>query len=89
VLSPRTERDYRQVVERWTRDGQPDPASWVAERSSEATMRNARAGPDCGSSPCPVPAPWKGAAPKPAESSALLAQATPSPAAARRSFVET
>jgi site-specific recombinase XerD len=44
VLSPRTERDYQQVVERWTRDGQPDPATWVAERSSEATRRNARAG---------------------------------------------
>lgn len=44
MLSPRTERDYRQVVERWTRDGQPDPATWVAERSSEATRRNARAG---------------------------------------------
>jgi hypothetical protein len=43
VLSPRTERDYRQVVERWTRDGQPDPATWVGERSSEATRRNARA----------------------------------------------
>jgi hypothetical protein len=25
------------VVERWTRDGQPDPAVWVSERSSEAT----------------------------------------------------
>jgi hypothetical protein len=34
VLSPRTERDYRQVVERWPRDGQPNPAKWVAERSS-------------------------------------------------------
>jgi hypothetical protein len=44
VLSPRTERDYRQVVERWTRDGQPDPVTWVAERSSEATRRSARAG---------------------------------------------
>jgi integrase len=44
VLSPRTERDYRQVVERWTRDGQPDPVTWVRERSSEATRRNARAG---------------------------------------------
>jgi hypothetical protein len=44
VLSPRTERDYRQVVERWTRDGQPDPATWVSERSSDATRRNARAG---------------------------------------------
>jgi hypothetical protein len=43
VLSPRTERDYRQVVERWTRDGQPDAATWVGERSSEATRRNARA----------------------------------------------
>lgn len=43
MLSPRTERDYRQVVERWTRDGQPDPATWVSERSSEATRRNARA----------------------------------------------
>jgi integrase len=43
VLSPRTERDYRQVVERWTRDGQPDPATWVSERSSEATRRNTRA----------------------------------------------
>jgi hypothetical protein len=43
VLSPRTERDYRQVVERWTRDGQPDPATWVSEWSSEATRRNARA----------------------------------------------
>jgi len=43
VLSPRTERDYRQVVERWQRDGQPDPARWVSERSSEATRRNARA----------------------------------------------
>ena len=27
VLSPTTERDYRQVVGRWTRDGQPDPAT--------------------------------------------------------------
>ena len=44
MLSPRTERDYRQVVERWTREGQPDPATWVGERSSEATRRNARAG---------------------------------------------
>jgi integrase len=44
VLSPRTEKDYRQVVERWTRDGQPDPVTWVSERSSEATRRNARAG---------------------------------------------
>jgi hypothetical protein len=44
VLSPRTEKDYRQVVERWTRDGQPDPSTWVSERSSEATKRNARAG---------------------------------------------
>jgi integrase len=44
VLSPRTERDYRQVVERWTRDGRPDPVTWVSERSSEATRRNARAG---------------------------------------------
>jgi hypothetical protein len=43
VLSPRTERDYRQVVERWRRDGQPDPEAWVGERSSEATKRNARA----------------------------------------------
>jgi hypothetical protein len=43
VLSPGTERDYGQVVERWTRDGQPDPARWVSERSSEATRRNARA----------------------------------------------
>lgn len=43
MLSPRTERDYRQVVERWSRDGQPDPAIWVSERSSEATRRNARA----------------------------------------------
>jgi site-specific recombinase XerD len=43
VLSPRTERDYRQVVERWTRDGQPKPAAWVEERSSDATRRNARA----------------------------------------------
>ena len=43
MLSPRTERDYRQVVERWTRDGCPDPATWVSERSSEATRRNARA----------------------------------------------
>jgi integrase len=43
VLSPRTERDYRQVVERWTREGQPDPATWVSERSSEATRRNVRA----------------------------------------------
>ena len=43
VLSPRTERDYRQVVERWTRDGQPEPAAWVSERSSQATRRNARA----------------------------------------------
>lgn len=43
MLSPRTERDYRQVVERWTRDGQPDPATWVSERSSESTRRNARA----------------------------------------------
>ena len=37
VLSPRTERDYRQVVERWLRDGQPDHIAWVSERSSEAT----------------------------------------------------
>ena len=44
MLSPRTERDYRQVVGRWTRDGQPDPATWVSDRSSEATRRNARAG---------------------------------------------
>ena len=44
MLSPRTEKDYRQVVERWTRDGQPDPVTWVSERSSEATRRNARAG---------------------------------------------
>lgn len=44
MLSHRTERDYRQVVERWTRDGQPDPVTWVSERSSEATRRNARAG---------------------------------------------
>ena len=44
MLSPRTERDYRQVVERLARDGQPDPVTWVAERSSEATRRNARAG---------------------------------------------
>ena len=44
MLSPRTERDYRQVVEPWTRDGQPDPVKWVSERSSEATRRNARAG---------------------------------------------
>lgn len=36
MLSPRTEKDYRQVVERWTRDGQPNPAAWVSERSSEA-----------------------------------------------------
>ncbi len=43
MLSPSTERDYRQVVERWTRDGQPNPAAWVSERSSEATRRNARA----------------------------------------------
>lgn len=43
MLSPRTERDYRQVVERWTRDGQPDPVTWVSQRSSEATRRNARA----------------------------------------------
>jgi len=43
TLSPRTERDYRQVVERWTKDGRPKPAAWVAERSSEATRRNARA----------------------------------------------
>jgi site-specific recombinase XerD len=43
VLSPRTEKDYREVVERWKRDGQPDPATWVSERSSEATRRNARA----------------------------------------------
>ena len=43
MLSPRTERDYRQVVERWQRDGQPDPETWVGERSSEATRRNARA----------------------------------------------
>ena len=43
MLSPRTERDYRQVVERWNREGQPDPATWVSERSSEATQRNARA----------------------------------------------
>jgi integrase len=43
VLSPRTERDYLQVVERWSRDGQPDPVAWVGERSSEATRRNARA----------------------------------------------
>ena len=35
MLSPRTERDYRQVVERWTRE-EPDPAAWVSERSSEA-----------------------------------------------------
>jgi hypothetical protein len=32
VLSPRNEKDYRQVVERWTRDGQPDPMAWVSER---------------------------------------------------------
>jgi integrase len=43
VLSPRTEKDYREVVARWTRDGRPDPGTWVAERSSEATRRNARA----------------------------------------------
>jgi integrase len=43
VLSPRTEKDYREVVARWTKDGQPDPATWVAGRSSEATRRNARA----------------------------------------------
>ena len=43
MLSPRTERDYRQVVERWRREGQPDAARWVSERSSEATTRNARA----------------------------------------------
>jgi integrase/recombinase XerD len=43
VLSPRTEKDYRQVVERWRRNGQPDPETWVSERSSEATRRNARA----------------------------------------------
>ena len=38
------ERDCRQVVERWTRDGQPDRVTCVAQRSSEATRRNARAG---------------------------------------------
>ena len=43
MLTPRTEKDYRQVVERWTRDAQPEPAAWVSERSSEATRRNARA----------------------------------------------
>jgi hypothetical protein len=37
VLSPGTVRDHRQVVERWMRDGQPDPIAWVSERSSEAT----------------------------------------------------
>jgi hypothetical protein len=44
VLSPRNEKDYRQAVERWTRDGQPDPMAWVSERSSEATRRNALLG---------------------------------------------
>jgi hypothetical protein len=43
VLSPRTEKDYREVVARWTRDGQPNPVAWVSERSSEVTRRNARA----------------------------------------------
>jgi integrase len=43
VLSPRTEKDYREVVARWTRDGRPDPGTWFARRSSEATRRNARA----------------------------------------------
>jgi integrase len=43
VLSPRTQKDYGEVVERWTRDGQPDAATLVGERSSEATRRNARA----------------------------------------------
>jgi hypothetical protein len=43
VLSARTEKDYRQVVERWTRDGKPNPVAWVRERSSDATRRNARA----------------------------------------------
>jgi hypothetical protein len=39
VLSPRTERDYRQVVERWTRHGQSDPIAWVSERSSDQAER--------------------------------------------------
>lgn len=30
MLSPRTEKDYREVVARWTRDGQPDPRSGSA-----------------------------------------------------------
>lgn len=43
MLSARTEKDYRYVVAKWSREGEPDPARWVEERSSEATRRNARA----------------------------------------------
>src|SRR5262245_61256039 len=43
MLTDRTESDYRAWVRRWDRDGRPDPAAWVADRSSPATRRNARA----------------------------------------------
>lgn len=43
MLSARTEHDYRQYVRRWKREGEPDPKTWVAGQSSEATQRNARA----------------------------------------------
>lgn len=42
MLTERTERDYRQYVTRWERDGRAEPVAWVASQSSPATRRNAR-----------------------------------------------
>ena len=43
MLSPRTEKDYREAVARWERHGSLDPVEWVAQQPSEARRRNTRA----------------------------------------------
>lgn len=42
-MAHRTRRRAPELIARWTRDRQPDPIQWVAQRSSEATSRNTRA----------------------------------------------